>query len=224
LSIGEGVYLLLWLAVIALSPLAGWRLSRSTTGVSVKLRYLLIVLLLIVFAAAPVQYFTKWSLAGPFPRAIIYPVAFFAYVVTIFVVGRNGRGFSAILAAPLVYFVASLLLHSTFVLFFILMVWRQGSTFIPLLEGRISPTISYRIFLDHALIGGSAFSSYTIYRNPRWFRLIHKEVASGPTPCWSEPTWAVVRESRDEKTVLISCKLSNNWGAKETVPIEIHFR
>ncbi len=203
----------LWvLAILADFVWAAWLLLRHSRGWNAGWRALLLLAVLL----APLQFASDYSLATPFGPFAIYGVACLAYIVMMMVVWRRSRVAAglglALPGAPLLVGAHGILLAVA--------VGLGARGIRPVAEGRISPTVSYRIVLSHGLFGATPYYEYKIYRNPRWFPLIQKKVTNSALPCgWqSEPKDDVIGPGRDETQVEIRCTDPQRGGPFE-IPV-----
>ncbi|MGA9667604.1 MAG: hypothetical protein WBQ94_00260, partial [Terracidiphilus sp.] len=87
---------------------------------------------------------------------------------------------------------------------------------------RISPTLSYRVYRVTVL---TTFYQVRIYRQPRWFPVIQKEVGFGQPPCDPPDTISfrpgdiTVYLGSDQHTLKMSCQY--NQIAERTVEIHL---
>jgi hypothetical protein len=201
-------YFAIWILVIPVALLAGWILNRRMRPMSQTKRIRLTAFLLAVDSLWIIQIFTGWSLAIPVETAFTTCIFLLFYLLSsaalwaCFAGGEGsviGRIVSVLLIVPLL----PLLLFSASIgnLSSILAV---GDPFYQFLgEGRVSPTVTYRMATQAALIGGAEFPAYVLYRNPRWMPLIHKKAANGALQC--TPEFAHFASGKDARTVNLTC-------------------
>ncbi len=189
---------------------AAWLLLRNAS----RRRASLTALLLLAVVLAPIQLATGYSLASVVAPYAIDCISCLAYLATMIAVWRKSRLVSVLgLAMPVMGLIAAgpgLLLVLSL----------RTSRFFPVAEGRISPTASYRIFQRYSIWGGTPYFGYVIYKNPRWFPLVEKEVTLGAMPCGNGLNDAAIGRGRDETVVLITCR---NPGTGDQ-PMEIPLR
>jgi hypothetical protein len=214
---------LIELVFLIITICAVWLLVRELATPPRSWRAVLITLSLILFSLAPIQLFTGYSVAFRHAPAVIYLLSIAAYFLAMILLWRGKRTvkhLNRIMAAINIVIPLICVTLSPMLLLVLLIVIFETNGIGPLAEGRISPTISYQIFVVQDL---TTHYEYKIYRNPRWFPLIQKEVGSGEPPC-GPPAFVSVRPEdisvhldRNEHTLSMSCR----YNRKEFTPVEI---
>jgi hypothetical protein len=187
--------------VLAAFLWASWILMRSVATMSTRWQAGSAALLLFLISLEVLQWRTGYAWAIPLAPILTMIFGLMAYVLGMFLLWHKNRAVAVIgIAVPLFF-----LLNLGRGLIVILLVLVGTGGFIPDKLGRISPTLSYQTAQAHAVIGGTRFEQYGIYRNPQRFPLMQKRIRTGILPCPA----ATFGPGRDEQTIRITCPTEN---------------
>jgi len=173
------LFTLLVLAVLfALSGV--WVYLRKARKRQLMRRISVVLLLLFLMILEPIQYLTEYSVSLSFGPVLILALSLGACLLQEILVWRESRVFGL---AEIPGLLASLAL-------FVALFFSSGSIFdlagtaslSPLMSGRLSPVLSYRITAAQSIIGGAKFYRYEIYTNPLRFPLVQRRIQSEPIP------------------------------------------
>jgi hypothetical protein len=168
------------------------------------------------------EYVTGYYLAIPHPGIATCVAAIGAYYLAMFLLLFGKRMAWRLNRIVAIVGICTPILAAIFLpgIFLVALFAVASDTNKPVFHGRVSPTVSYKIWEDEGFNGGTHYS-YAIYRNPHWFPFLQKEVAKGPTLTCYPPSQEVgVHPGRNTNTVSLWCRSDGT----ESAPQEISLR
>jgi hypothetical protein len=182
-----------FLAVVWLVALiGGWWMARRLARVKPVWRFAVVCVLVFLASLIFVDKFDTWSFVAPVGDAsgdLSSP----AYLILILVLWHSApKSKTARMERLLGTALLGIGILTPFV--FLGPILGAVSNGPRISNGRIDAKTSYSV-TERSNLFGSTFASYSIYRNPRWFPLIHRRISSGPIECWQRGDSAGIRPS-----------------------------
>ena len=172
--------LIAWLALTVLYVLGGmWVYLRKAGTRQLTKRISVVLLLLFLMTLVPIQCLTEYSISLYFGPVLILALSFGACLLEEILVWREGRMFGL---AGIPGLVAAL---TVFVGLFLSSGWMfdlTGTASLPLMSGRLSPVLSYRLTAGQSVWGASTIYRYEIYKNPLRFPFVQRRIQSESVP------------------------------------------
>ena len=175
------ILLVAWLGLTVVYVLGGmWVYLRKARTHQLRKRVSVVLLLLFLIAMLPIQCLTEYSISLSFGPVLILGLSLGACFVEEILVWREGRVFGL---AGIPGLVAALTL-------FVGLFFTSGGIFdpagtaslSPLMSGRLSPVLSYRITAGQSIIGADTIYRYEIYKNPPRFPFVQRRIQSESVP------------------------------------------
>lgn len=200
---------------------AVWLLVSELTNPPRRWRAAAITLVLAVPFVAFLLWATSYSLAFKYASVLTCILLVLAYLTAVVLIwfGRRkvwykNRAVAIVgMAVPLIMVISSPIVLLIAALMFL---GTESSSWV--YSGRISPTVSYHVDENLGIWGGAAPTyTYKIYRNPRLFPLLEKEMQEGPVPC-GDKALVSIRLVPDVHSLVIHCYYNGRASIAQELP------
>ncbi len=203
---------------------ASWLLVREVLLQPRRIRSVLIALLCFVSVPVLLQIATGYYFAFDAGEVAARVAAVLAYVALMMlvvsdkrmagrlnrIVGIFGLGMPVLIAA-----ISGELLFGGLILIFGLT--NNHSRF----QGRISPTLSYRVAIDETLFGGQKYYRYTLFRNPQRLPIVRRQIAGGWIDKCELPAAEVsLKADAESRVVHVTCREMSDTVLEGEVPFD----
>jgi hypothetical protein len=215
--------ILLELAFIINTIWALWLLVNELTRPPRRWRAAGIIFVLAVPFVAFLLWATSYSLAFKYASVLTCILLVLAYLTAVVLIwfGRREVWYKNRMAAivgmavPLIMVISSPIVLLIAALMFL---GTESSSWV--YSGRISPTVSYHVDENLGIWGGAAPTyTYKIYRNPRLFPLLEKEMQEGPVPC-NNASPILIQPGRNEHFFVIRCSYNDETPPAQELPLQ----
>jgi hypothetical protein len=172
-------------------------------------------------ACAAFLFLSRWELAWPLGAAVeaVGIAAALMLLALPWLMPRKrslwiARGISLLAALGLI----RLLVTPVTVVILVLFIAKSSRRV--LTEGRISPTLVFRVYADKGLVGAADYAPYTVFFQPLHNGLLQKPVDGGVVQCWHGWDTAVTAvPSATDSTIRFSCNIGT---ASQVDHLQLH--